>query len=157
MKTTYASFVAGLFLAAWLARPTGLQAASIIQFSATTYSVCEWAGTITLTVQRTNDTNTEVSVDYATADGTATNGLKYTATNGTLAFAAGETNKTVVVQILNEGFVEGTKGFRVALSNPEGGAVLGVRTNASVLSRITTWEFNADSAPPPWPKMRARC
>jgi len=59
------------------------------------------AGTVTLTVQRTNDLSSEVSVDYATADGTATNGLKYTATNGTLAFAPGETNKTIVVPILN--------------------------------------------------------
>ena len=134
-----------------------LQAASTIQFSPSSYTVAESAGTVVLTVQRTNDVDALVSVDYVTADGTAINGVKYTAVSGTLAFGAGETSRTIVVPILNEGFVEGTKGFRVALSNPEGGAVLGVRTNASVLSRITTWEFNADSAPPPWPKMRARC
>ena len=74
--------------------------------------MAESAGTATLTVQRTNDISTAVTVDYATADGTATNGLKYTATNGTLAFGAGETNQTIVVPILNEGFVEGTKTFR---------------------------------------------
>ena len=78
-----------------------------------------------------NDTNTAVSVDYATADGTATNGLKYTAVAGTLAFGAGETNQTIVVPILNDGFVEGTKTFRVILSNPTN-AVLGTRTNATV-------------------------
>jgi hypothetical protein len=69
-----------------------------------------------------------VNVDYATADLTATNGLKYTATSGTLVFGAGETNKTITVPILNEGFVEGNKTFRVSLSNPTGGASLGNRS-----------------------------
>ena len=64
---------------AGLAQPT-------VQFSASSYTVAESAGAVTLTVLRTGDTNTAVGVDFATADGTATNGLKYTATNGTLAF-----------------------------------------------------------------------
>lgn len=104
---------------------------STLQFSASTYTVAESAGAVTLTVQRANDTSTLVSVDYATADGTATNGLKYTATNGTLTFAAGETNQTIVVPILNNGFVDGTKNFKVILSNATN-AVLGTRTNVTV-------------------------
>ena len=104
---------------------------STLQFDATTYTVAESAGAVTLTVQRLNDTASAVAVDYATADGTATNGLKYTATNGTLAFSAGETNKPIVVPILNDGFVQGTKTFTVTLSNPTN-AVLGTRTNATV-------------------------
>jgi len=50
-----------------------------LQFAASTYTVAESAGAVTLTVQRLNDTNTVMSADYATADGTATHGLKYTA------------------------------------------------------------------------------
>jgi dienelactone hydrolase len=111
------------------------QAQSVIQFSATTYTVAEEAGTVALTVQRTNDVDTIVSVDFASADGTATNGLKYTAVSGTLAFGAGETNKDIVVPILNDGLVGGTTTFQVTLSNPSAGAVLGTRTNATV--RIT--------------------
>jgi hypothetical protein len=60
----------------------GIQATSTIQFSAANYSVAENAGQATITVQRTLDLDTSVSVDYATADGTATNGLKYTAVSG---------------------------------------------------------------------------
>ncbi len=108
-----------------------LHAASTIQFSANSNTVAESAGTVVLTVQRTNDLNTPVSVDYDTADGTATNGLKYTAVSGTLAFGVGETNQTIVVLILNNGFVEGTKTFRVILSNPTN-AVLGTRTTATI-------------------------
>jgi len=59
-----------------------VQAVSTIQFTATSYTTNETAGAATLTVQRTGDTNTEVGVDYVTADGTATNGLKYTAVSG---------------------------------------------------------------------------
>src|SRR5438445_13460893 len=100
-----------------------VQASSTIQFTATSYTTAESAGAVTLTVQSTGDTNTEVGVVYATADGTAADGLKYTAVSGTLAFAIGETNKTIVVPILNDGFVEGTKTFQVVLSNPTGGAL----------------------------------
>jgi len=118
------------FLLFWSTLGTGL-GQSTLQFSANTYTVPEWAGSVTLTVQRANDASTEISVDYATADGTATNGLKYISTNGTLAFAAGETNQTIVVPILNDGFVEGTKTFRVTLSNPTD-AVLGSPALATV-------------------------
>lgn len=42
----------------------------------------------------------EVTVSYATADGTATAGVDYVAASGTLTFARGETTKTVTVQVL---------------------------------------------------------
>ena len=110
---------------------TFLQAASTIQFSAATYTVVEDAGAVALTVKRLSDTDTVVSVDYATADGTATNGLKYTAVSGTLAFGAGQTNQTIAVPILNDGLAGGTQTFQVVLSKPVN-AVLGARTTATV-------------------------
>jgi polyhydroxybutyrate depolymerase len=112
---------------------------STIQFSANNYTVAESAGNIALTVQRTGGLDAATGVDYATIDGTATNGLKYTAVSGTLAFGAGESNKNIVVPILNEGFVEGAKSFRVILSNPGGGGLLGGRANATVV--ITDNDF----------------
>ncbi len=62
----------------------------------------------------------EVSVDYATADGTATAGADYTAASGTLVFAAGETAKTVSVAILDDAIDEGKETFGLKLSNPRG-------------------------------------
>ena len=119
-------------LAILLAGLTHLQAASTLQFKTSGFTVPESGGAATLVVQRVGDTSTSVSVDFATTNLTAIAGIKYTASSGTLAFAAGETNQFIVVPVQNNGFVEGAKAFRVALSNPTGGAVLGPRTNALV-------------------------
>ena len=142
MKTKLNLLAAGMLLAAANA---GF-GQSTVQFTAGAYTVPEWAGTVTLTVQRTNETNTAVSVDYATADGTATNGFKYAATNGNLAFGAGETNQTFVVPILNNGFVEGTKTFTVTLSSPTN-AVLGgdAKTTVNVLDIDVGLQFQFSS------------
>ena len=61
-----------------------------------------------------------VSVDYATADGTAKAGADYTAASGTLAFAPGETAMTVSVAILDDAIDEGKETFLLKLSNPQG-------------------------------------
>ena len=62
----------------------------------------------------------EVSVDYATADGSAKAGADYTAASGTLVFAPGETAKTVTVAILDDAIDEGKETFLLKLSNPQG-------------------------------------
>jgi polyhydroxybutyrate depolymerase len=103
-----------------------------LQFSAPTYKVDEAAGTVTLIVQRSGSTNLAITIDYSTRDGTASNGVKYTSASGTLAFAPGETNKTIVVAILNEGLVESTRSFSVTLANPGVGVVTGARFSATV-------------------------
>src|SRR5207302_10507955 len=92
-----------------------------IQFSASSYTVAESACFATITVQRLSDPSTTVGVDFATTDGTATNGLKYTAGSGTLAFGAGDTKTTIVVPTLDEGFVEGPSTFRIILTNTPAG------------------------------------
>ena len=62
----------------------------------------------------------EVSVDYATKDGTAAAGADYTAASGTLTFAPGETAKTVSVALLDDSHDEGKETFSLRLSNPQG-------------------------------------
>ena len=61
-----------------------------------------------------------VTVGYATSDGTATAGADYTSTSGTLTFAAGETEKTVPVPVLDDGHDEGEETLTLTLSNPQG-------------------------------------
>jgi serralysin len=56
-----------------------------------------------------------------TVNGTATPGSDYTAiANGSLVFAAGETQKTVAVQILGDTAIEGNETFSLQLSNLPG-------------------------------------
>ena len=75
-----------------------------------------------------------VTVDFATSDGTATAGSDYTATSGTLTFAAGETAKTVPVPVLDDDHNEGSETLTLTLSNPSGayladGTATGTITN----------------------------
>ncbi len=65
-----------------------------------------------------------VTVDYGTADGTATAGSDYTAVSGTLTFAAGETRKTVKIPILDDGVEDDGETFRFILSNASSGVSL---------------------------------
>ena len=71
-----------------------------------------------------------VSVDYATEDDTATAGSDYTATSGTLTFAAGETAKTVSVPVLDDAVDEGKEVMRLLLSNPKGAYLRNVHKRA---------------------------
>ncbi|TWA62002.1 endoglucanase [Azospirillum brasilense] len=70
------------------------------------------------TVKLSQAYNQTVTVDYATADGTAKAGSDYLATSGKLTFAAGETTKTVAVKVLSDDVVEGVETFNLKLSNP---------------------------------------
>jgi hypothetical protein len=91
---------------------------AVLRFTAITNTVNEADGTLTLTVLRTGTTNNVVTVDFATTNVTATAGSDYTATNGTLTFAPGETNQTIVLQLIDDAFQESTETFRVVLRNP---------------------------------------
>ena len=62
-----------------------------------------------------------VTVNYATADGTAVAGTDYTATSGTLTFAPGEREKkTDLVPIADDDEEDSGETFRLVLSNPTG-------------------------------------
>ncbi|WP_310461073.1 Calx-beta domain-containing protein [Sphaerotilus sp.] len=86
--------------------------------------VNEGAGTATFTVTLAGTATTPVTIDYATADGTAKAGLDYTTAVGTLTFAPGETSKSITVPILNDAVYEGSETFTVNLSNPSSNAVI---------------------------------
>ena len=64
-----------------------------------------------------------VTVAYATSDGTATAGSDYTATSGTLSFAAGETAKTISVPVLADAQDDGGETLTLTLSTPSGARI----------------------------------
>ena len=64
-----------------------------------------------------------VTVDYASADGTATAGADYTAASGTLTFAPGETEKTVSVTVLDDAHDDTEETLTLTLSNATGARI----------------------------------
>ena len=81
----------------------------------------------------------QVTVDYATSSGTATSGTDFTATNGTLTFAANETSKTVSVSTADDPSDEENETFTLTLSSP---------TNAALGDDTATGTIR-DNDPPP--------
>lgn len=113
------------------AAPSG--AAGTLQFSSPTYSVNESGGTATITVTRAGGATGAVTVNYATADGTAAQPGDYTSASGTLSWANGDTSpKTFAVTINNDFLVEGNETVLLSLSSPTGGATLGAQSSETL-------------------------
>src|SRR6185312_1210151 len=101
--------------------PTPTPIANTVQFSNSTASATETLNATTkvdLLVTRTGNTSAAASVDYATADATASERSDYMAAMGTLRFAAGETSKVVTVFIVDDRYSEAPESFNLTLSNP---------------------------------------
>ena len=96
------------------------------------FSIKEDGGNARLVVNRIGGSAGQVTVRFGTANGTAKAGSDFTAKNGTLTFKAGETRKTVLVPIRNDGTGEPNETFRFNLSNPTGGATLDARKQTTV-------------------------
>ena len=77
----------------------------------------EGDGQITFTVRLNVASSLAVTVDWATADGTATQGADYAETTGTLTFDALETEQTITVPLLDDALDENDETFTVALTN----------------------------------------
>ena len=73
-----------------------------------------------------------VTVDYATADGTARAGEDYRAASGTLTFAAGETSKTIAVAVIDDSHDEGEETFALRLSNASGAQIADAEATGTI-------------------------
>jgi hypothetical protein len=74
-----------------------------------------------------------ITVDYATADDTATAGADYTATSGTLTFPAGLSTRSFTVPITTDTTQEGNETFTVTLSNPSASATIARATATATI------------------------
>jgi chitinase len=70
----------------------------------------------TFTITLSAPSTTQVTVNYATADGTARAGEDYEADSGTLTFAPGETSKTITIRVKGDRKTEANETFFVNLS-----------------------------------------
>ena len=83
-----------------------------------------------------------VTVDYATADGTATAGADYTATSGKLTFDPGETAKTVNVTVLDDEHDDTEETLTLTLSNAAGARIRDGEATGTIV--------NSDAIPKAW-------
>ena len=102
----------------------------ILQFSAAKYNIGESAGSVTITVSRTGGSAGTASVNFATANGSATGGtscttgVDYIGKSGTLSWADGESgSKTFTVTICDDLVNEEDETISLALSGPTGSLV----------------------------------
>lgn len=121
------TIVAGNLMTA--APPTGNLT---VQFSAATYSVSESGKFAQITVTVTGKYSGEVTVDFATADGTATAGVDYMPAAGRLVFSSKKTSATVLVPIIATGAGGPNKTVNLTLQNPMGGVLIGAQPTATL-------------------------
>ena len=74
-------------------------------------------------VRLSKSSNESVSVQYATADGTASQGIDYVSARGTLTIPAGQTTGAVEVAIVADGKFEPDETFFLNLSQPANGTL----------------------------------
>jgi hypothetical protein len=104
--------------------------AGMLRFSAAAVAGGE-GEPVTVTVTRVGGSAGGVTVDYATADGTAS-GSDYAAASGTLSFGPGQTSANFSVTLSPDATAEANETVLLSLSNPGGGAVLGTPSAATL-------------------------
>jgi endoglucanase len=93
-----------------------------------------------VTVSLSMSSTEAVTVNYATANGTAQAGSDYVAKSGTLTFAPGETSKTIAVSVIGDTAVEANETFLLNLSSP---------TKAALADGQSVVTITNDDAPAP--------
>ncbi len=107
---------------------------NVVQFSAATYSVSEAGGfaNVTVNLVPSGDPTKTTVVDFAATSITAFAGFDFSPINTSLVFQPGEFSKTVQIPVFNDYITEPSETFRVTLSNPSVGSVLGNQSTSIV-------------------------
>ncbi len=104
-----------------------------VQFGNAAYNVAENGGTVTVTITRANGAASDVLVQYATANGTATAGQDYSSVTGSVVFDADETSKTFTVSIINDALDEEPfETVNLSIIGVDGGATIGSPANTVI-------------------------
>ncbi len=125
--------------------PVGATVHGPVTLSVADVEVDEAEGaTLDFVVTMSRSRTAATTVDYATSNDTATAGSDYEAASGTLSFAAGETEKTVSVAVLDDVLDEGSETMTFTLSNPSPSTVKLADAEATGTIR------NTDAMPRAW-------
>ena len=108
-----------------------------VEFASFDYFVQENGTNAVIAVRRLGGTYGTVQVDYQTVDGTAVDGVDYSASSGTLTFPEGETYREFLVPINDNFDISGDRSVRLELvpGSVTGGATLGPQPSATLTIR----------------------
>jgi len=90
------------------------------------------AVTATSTVTLSAASAAPITVQYSTADGTASAGSDYQASSGTLTIPAGQTTGTITVLVNGDRVAEANETFQINLSNPTNATILDGQAVATI-------------------------
>jgi hypothetical protein len=93
---------------------------AVIRFSKGNFLGVELDGKATVTLERSVNTATDVSVSFSTSGGTATPNQDFTPITGSIVFGAGETRKTISIPLTDDRRTEPNETVMLLLSNPVG-------------------------------------
>ncbi len=106
-----------------------------VNFSQAKLLAAETDSSIMVTVLRSGDISAAASVQVISQNGSAMQGQDYINVDETVSFAAGESLKTVRVELIDDTNSEGTENLNLLLSFPSAGLIVG--PNSSTTLRIT--------------------
>ena len=104
----------------------------VIQFSTAAYSISENGKVAKITILLKGRYSGVVTVDFATADGTAIAGSDYMPQAGRVVFSSGKTSAVVLIPIIDDLLHESSATVTLTLQNPMGGAWLGLGHTATL-------------------------
>ena len=108
-------------------------------FSATTYSVSESAGGVTITLDIAGRLTEDVTLNYEIASGTASETEDYIAPlTREVPLSAGANRATLFVEIVNDDLYENADMFSVRLVEPDGGLPFGVELVTAYTETVVT-------------------
>lgn len=129
-----------------------IDAGQTAQLSVNNVTVNESAGTATFVVTLTGSISSNVTVNYATSNGTAVAPGDYTSTSGTVTFTpGGSTTQSVTVAIVDDSTTESSETFTLNLSNASGAVIssgqgLGTITDNDVTPSLSIAAADANKA-----------
>ncbi|HIX48669.1 MAG TPA: alpha-L-fucosidase [Candidatus Mediterraneibacter caccavium] len=106
---------------------------NVVQFANATQTAYEGENAQVVLQRSGESPDTEVTVDIETSPGTAVHGRHYIDKTETITFAAGEVEKTIEIQTVENEETTGPLDFTVEVRNPSANAAIGQRSVTTVV------------------------
>ncbi|CAG9763896.1 unnamed protein product [Ceutorhynchus assimilis] len=106
---------------------------SRVYFEPSRYTVLESCGHFEITIVRTGDLDSCLSVEYTTEDGTALAGSDYIQNKGIIEFLPGEKEKKIALEVIDDDEFEADEHFYVRLCSAQPAGSLGTPMLATVI------------------------